>query len=429
MNARPDTIYALSSGTPPAAIGIIRVSGPLAAGALAALAGRVPQPRRASYARLRHPKSGDLLDHALILFFPGPRTATGEDLCELHVHGGRSVVAAVLEALSTVPGLRAAEAGEFTRRAFENGRIDLTEAEGIADLLTAETESQRRSALAMAGGALSREIRGWQEQLLAIAAQVEAEIDFSDEGDVGAESAERWRPALAELERDVARALKRPSAERLRDGIRVVIAGPPNAGKSTLMNALAGRDVAITSPLAGTTRDSIEAPVSLGGYPFILIDTAGLRESQDMIEAIGVERAEAHLEAADVILWLGKPDDRPSGPRIIRISAKSDIAPFEPGADLAVSALGGEGLDRLLALLIEISAGMLPAEGEVAINRRHREAFSHAAESLKNAAHESDLLLVAEELRQVRLHFDRVTGQSGVEDMLDALFGRFCIGK
>lgn len=424
-----DTIFALSSGSPPAAIAVVRISGPAATGALKALAGRIPSPRRASLASLIDPSSGELLDRALILLFPGPGSATGEDLAELHLHGGRSVVKAVEAALSSLPSLRRAEPGEFTRRAFENGRLDLTEAEGIADLLEAETEAQRRSALALLGGALSREVGSWQERLLGIAAQVEATIDFSDEGDVDDQADRRWRTALDALLADVGRALDRPAAERLRDGIRVVIAGPPNAGKSTLMNALAGRDVAITSAIAGTTRDVVEAPVALHGYPFVLIDTAGLRESDDEVEAIGIGRARANLDAADLILWLGEPDECPDAKRAIRLSGKADLKRIANGADLALSAVTGEGIDRLLDVMRSRAQSLLPGEGEAALHRRHRHLLTEAAGALRLAANSDDLLIAAEGLRQARLQFDRLTGRSGVEDMLDALFGRFCIGK
>ena len=429
MNAPRDTIYALSSGSPPAAIAVIRISGPDAMAALEALAGRVPPPRRASLARLCDPRSGDLLDQGLALLFPGPGSATGEDLAELHLHGGRSVVASVEAALGQMRGLRRAEPGEFTRRAFENGRLDLTEAEGIADLLEAETEAQRRSALALAGGALSREVAGWQNRLLAIAAQVEAEIDFSDEGDVEAEADPRWSSDLHELLVNVERALARPSAERLRDGVRVVIAGPPNAGKSTLMNALAGRDVAITSPIAGTTRDVVEAPVAFHGYPFVLVDTAGLRESEDAIETIGVDRAKANLQYADLILWLGSPRECPDPARSILISPKADTDLRADGTEISVSAVTGEGVDALLNSIRDRSAKLLPGEGEAALHRRHRDVLGEAAAALRVAADSDDILIVAEGLRQARMEFDRLTGQSGVENMLDALFGRFCIGK
>ncbi|MBX3560797.1 MAG: tRNA uridine-5-carboxymethylaminomethyl(34) synthesis GTPase MnmE [Sphingomonas sp.] len=422
-----DTIYALSSGAPPAAIAVVRISGPKAGEALTALAGTLPPPRTARLAALR--QAGEVLDHALVLHFPGPNSATGEDVAELHLHGGRSVVAAVLAALAAMPGLRAAESGEFTRRAFEHGRIDLAEAEGLADLLAAETESQRRAALALAGGALSRQVEAWQKRLLAIAAGIEAELDFDDEGDVQKLGKSQPKDEVAALAAELGDWLARPSAERLRDGVRVVIAGPPNAGKSSLINALVGREAAITSAIAGTTRDLVEAPVALGGTPFLFTDTAGLRDSHDAIEAIGVARARNVMDAADIILWLGPPEDCPQTERAILVQTKADLDPPPRAHDIAVSAVTGAGLAELAALLVARAAALLPAEGETALNARHRAALAEAADWLGEAARTDDLLIAAESLRQARAALDRITGRAGVEDMLDALFGRFCIGK
>lgn len=419
-----DTIYALSSGAPPAAVALVRISGPKADKALEALAGPLPEPRLAKLARLRD--CGEVLDNALIIRFPGPASATGEDVAELHLHGGRSVVAAVLGALGRIDGLRAAEPGEFTRRAFENGRIDLAEAEGLADLLEAETEAQRRAALALAGGALSRHVAAWQAELLGLAAQVEAALDFSDEGDVAPLPA-GYSARLGALRSEVASWLARPSAERLKDGIRVVIAGPTNAGKSSLLNALVGRDAAITSAIPGTTRDLIEAPVAFGGIPFLLVDTAGLRESADEIESVGIERARLYVEAADIVLWLGEPLNGPRG--AILVHPKADLGPAIGFADISVSARTGEGLDSLIRLLIQHSDGLLPRRGEVALHERHRSALASATKAMESAIAEGDLLIAAELLRCARNDFDRITGRAGVEDMLDALFGRFCIGK
>ncbi len=352
---------------------MVRISGPGAEAALKALAGgdALPEPRTARLATLRH--HGEVLDNALVIRFPGPHSATGEDVAELHLHGGRSVVAAVQAALAAMPGLREALPGEFTRRAFENGRIDLTEAEGLADLLMAETQSQRRAALALAGGALGRQVEAWQRRLLALAAQLEAVLDHSDEADVGAVPSELG-PELGALAGELEAWLRRPPVERLREGVRVVIAGPPNSGKSSLLNVLAGREAAITSAIAGTTRDLVEAPTAIGGAPFLLIDTAGLRDSEDEIETIGVERARASLAAADLILWLGDPANPPNGERTIRVHAKADIAPADAHADIAVSAKTGAGIDALVELLVARSRALLPAEGEVAINSRHRAA-------------------------------------------------------
>ncbi|HEY0311868.1 MAG TPA: tRNA uridine-5-carboxymethylaminomethyl(34) synthesis GTPase MnmE [Allosphingosinicella sp.] len=424
-----DTIYALSSGSPPAAIAVVRISGPRAEAALVALAGKLPEPRVASLARLKDPGSGEALDNALLLRFPGPASATGEDVAELHLHGGRAVVAAVLRALARLEGLREAVPGEFTRRAFENGRIDLAEAEGLADLLSAETESQRRNAMALAGGILSRRVAGWQERLLMLSAEIEAVIDFSDEGEVGEGMPEGCAAAAAALVAEMEAALARPPAERLRDGIRLVIAGPPNAGKSSLLNWLAGRQAAITSAIAGTTRDLVEAPTAIAGTPFLLVDTAGLRDADNEVERIGVARARETLGAADLILWLGAPAAAPDPARALCVQSKIDLDPIDPAADAHVSAETGEGMDALVALLIERARNLLPTEGEVSLNTRQAAAVTDAAASLSEAVTGEDPIIVAEALRQARLSLDRVTGRSGVEEMLDALFGRFCIGK
>lgn len=417
------TIYALSSGSPPAGVAVVRISGPRADAALQALAGVLPEPRTARLAHLRH--GGELLDRALVMRFPGPASATGENVAELHLHGGRAVVAAVLSALGELDGLREALPGEFTRRAFDNGRIDLTEAEGLADLLEAETEGQRRAALTLAGGALSRLVDAWQKRILTFAAEVEAALDFSDEDDVAPLSSD-FGIRLAALSSELAAFLLRPPAERLRDGVRVVIAGPPNAGKSSLFNALAGREAAITSPIPGTTRDLIEAPVAIAGSPFLLIDTAGMRDAADAVEALGVARAHAAAQGADILLWLGAPEAAPAG--AVLVHAKADLAPPVAGSEIAVSALTGMGMDALVHLLLRHSTSLLPATGELALNARHRAAVQAALDALAGAT-DADLLIVAESLRQACRALDAVTGRGGVEDMLDLLFGRFCIGK
>jgi tRNA modification GTPase len=424
-----DTIYALSSGSPPAAIAVVRISGPGSDAALMALAGKVPEPRVAALARIKDPETGETLDNALLLRFPARASATGEDVAELHLHGGRAVVTAVLRALARIEGLREAAPGEFTRRAFENGRIDLAEAEGLADLLSAETESQRRNAVALAGGVLSRQVAEWQERLLMLAAQIEAVIDFSDEGEVGEGLPADWAAAAGLLAREMEAALARPPAERLRDGIRLVIAGPPNAGKSSLLNWLAGRQAAITSAIAGTTRDLVEAPTAIAGTPFLLVDTAGLRDADDEVERIGVARARETLAAADLILWLGAPAAAPDPERSLSVQSKIDLDPIDPAADAHVSAETGEGMDALVALLIERARTLLPMEGEVSLNARQAAPITDAAAHLTEATAAQDPVIVGEALRQARLSLDRVTGRGGVEEMLDALFGRFCIGK
>jgi tRNA modification GTPase len=425
--ADASTIFALSSGSPPAAIAIVRISGPAARDALVAMVGRVPKPRAATVAWLRDPASGERLDRALVLSFPGPGSATGEDLAELHLHGGRAVVAAVSAALEGIPGLRPAEAGEFTRRAFLNGRIDLAEAEGLADLLLAETEGQRRAAMTLAGGSMSRKVAEWQHALLGLAAQVEALLDFSDEGDVDVSVSPDWVAALDRLMLDIEKWLCLPASERLRDGVKVVIAGPPNAGKSTLLNALVGREAAITSAVPGTTRDIIEAPTAIGGIPFLLVDTAGLRDSDDPVEEIGVERGRAVAEAADILLWLGDAADAPAGEATIVVRAKADVADSAPG--ISVSALTGEGLQDLIGVVQQKASRLVPHVAEGAINRRHRSLLRVVRDHLREAEKEGDPLLRAENLRLARVALDEVTGRAGVERMLDHLFGSFCIGK
>lgn len=424
-----DTIFALSSGAPPAGVGVIRVSGPAAREALLALAGRVPEARRASLARLRDAE-GALLDEALVLWFPGPNTATGEDLAEFHCHGGRAVIAAVEGALAALRGVRRAEPGEFTRRAFANGRIDLAEAEGLADLLSAETELQRAAALANAGGALSRQVEGWRERLLILSAEVEGVLDFSDEED-SADLPECFTWNISALAVELAEWLARPRSERLGEGFRVVLAGPPNAGKSTLFNALVESEAAITSPIAGTTRDVIERSVAIAGVPFTFVDTAGLRAQAEAeaIEAIGIARAEAELVRADLVLWLGPAGEGPQGAWEIAAQADREGFGAKPSARFTLSAVTGAGVAALKAALVEAARAALPKPGEAALNARQHARLAEAEEALRAAKGLSNPLLVAEELRRTRLAFDRLIGRATTEDMLDTLFGRFCIGK
>ncbi|WIW87996.1 tRNA uridine-5-carboxymethylaminomethyl(34) synthesis GTPase MnmE [Sphingobium sp. V4] len=429
LSGEDDTIFALSSGAPPAGIAVIRVSGPQARAALEALARRVPPPRTVSLALLKDPRDDGPLDRALLLWLPGPHTVTGEDMAELHCHGGRAVVAAVEDALGAMPGLRRAEAGEYTRRAFAHGRMDLTAVEGLADLLAAETQSQRRAALLMAEGHFSRRIEGWRGTLLDLSAMAEAALDFSDEDDVPDAAIEaRIGAGIATLAQDVDAILAAPSADRLRDGVRVVLAGPPNAGKSTLLNALVGRDAAIVSDIAGTTRDRIEAPAAIGGTAFLFTDTAGLRgETGDAIEAIGIDRARAALAAADIILWLGDADALPRDDAIL-VAAQCDRADADrPG--LRLSARTGEGMDVLIALLLSRAAALLPGEGDYALHARQRQRVGQVRDHLLAAGSTADLLVAAEELRLARAAIDALTGQAGTEDMLDRLFSGFCIGK
>lgn len=423
-----DTIFAISSGALPAAIAVVRISGPKAGQALQAMSGSVPQPRRAALKSLRG-EDGDVLDRAMVVWLPGPATVTGEDVAELHCHGSRAVVAAVLAALAKMPGLRSAEAGEFTRRAFANGRIDLAEAEGLADLLTAETELQRRAAMAMAGGDFSHVVDDWRQRLLAASGQVEAVLDFADEDD-GAVLPPAFTHELSALGAELSDWLGRPRAEVLREGYRVVIAGPPNAGKSTLFNALVEDEAAITAPLAGTTRDVLTRPVALSGIPFLFVDTAGLRdEAGDAIEVIGVERARQAAADADLVLWLGREGEGPTCSWEIDAQIDRADRPRKHSSRHYLSAVTGEGMPSLRADLIATAQASMPQPGAAALNARQHGLLAQAGGALMRATGLDDPLLVAEELRLARRAFDSLLGRTTTEDMLDSLFGRFCIGK
>ena len=424
------TIFARSTGGLPSAIAIIRISGPACAEALITLSRKkLPAPRTVVVRTLLHPVSTIALDTAVVLWLPGPDTATGEDLVELHLHGGRAVVAAVEAALTDFHGLQPAEPGAFTRRAFENGRLDLSQVEGLADLLAAETERQRSAALMLAEGGLRRRVQGWQATLLQLAARAEALIDFADETDVGGTDLGLQHNALA-LAVELEATLANPPAERLRDGVRVGIAGPPNSGKSTLLNALSGREAAITSPIAGTTRDVIETPVNLSGMPVVFVDMAGLRaQTDDPIEAIGIARAEAAIRQSDVLLWLGSPSDAPVGNHVLRIGAKSDLGEPQGPIDLCVSAQTGEGMSALTARIIREAMPFLPAVGALTLTVAQQGHISDTATNLTRASAQHDEVLRAEDLRAALRALDRITGTADTEAMLDTLFGRFCIGK
>lgn len=424
-----DTIFALSSGAPPAAIAIVRVSGPAAGAALEAIAGSVPEPRRARQAALRD-ADGELIDRALLLWMPGPKSATGEDLAEFQLHGGRAVVAAMLDRLARLPGLRAALPGEFTRRAFLNGRIDLTEAEGLADLLSAETAGQHRRALRMAEGGLGRIIERWRGTLLGLSAQIEAAIEFGESDDeVG--TAIRIDGELAMLATEAQALLATPPAERLRDGIRIVAAGPPNSGKSTLINALAGREVALATPIAGTTRDIIEAPVRLDGHAILLTDTAGLRDDgAGEVERMGIARARDAIDGADLILWCGAPEDCPAPERSLLLYSRADERDDAPPAgSLRVSVREPDSLIALRRIIDAKARELAGPDDALSLNARQRALVEAIATELQAASGITDPILQAEHLRICRNALDRLVGRSGVEDMLDSLFGRFCLGK
>jgi tRNA modification GTPase len=442
-----DTIFALASAPGRAGVAVLRLSGPGAGNALHSLTGKVPPPRVAQRARFRDPGDGEAIDDGLALFFPAPRSFTGEEVAELHVHGSRAVVAALVEALARLPGLRPAEPGEFTRRAFENGKLDLTAAEGLADLVAAETSAQRRQALRQLEGELGRLYESWRERLLRALAYVEAEIDFPEEG-LPSEIWARVRAEAQALRREIAAHLADDRrGERLREGVSVAIIGPPNAGKSSLMNALARRDVAITSATAGTTRDVIEVALDLEGYPVVLADTAGLREAADAIEEEGVRRARARAAAADfrlVVVDATRPEEARSLGRLaagdaLVVANKIDLGPADAarwadalgaGPALRLSLLTGQGIADLLArLAAEMKMRLDPGGAAVITRARHRAALADAAAALDRFAIATLPELAAEDLRATTRALGRITGRVDVEDMLDIIFREFCIGK
>jgi tRNA modification GTPase len=439
MHPRDQTIFALASGRPPSAIAIVRVSGPAAGAALRPLAGKMPTPRIATRALLRGP-DGQAIDDAIVLWFPGPSSATGEDVAEFHVHGGRAVLASLFAALSGIENVRAAEPGEFTRRAFENGKLDLTEAEGLDDLIHADTDRQRRQALRQLKGLLGDKARNWRAQIIEASALIEAGIDFSDEGDV---PSELIAPALAKIKMLLGEITEVLAAqgrtERLRDGLVVAIAGPPNVGKSTLMNQLARREVAIVSPHAGTTRDIIEMQIDLDGYPVTVIDTAGVRETDDPVEQEGVRRARARAAEADLVLWLtdaggAKPSESGAPSWIVRNKIDLDpTAVSKPDESMfAISASRGDGLMELIAALIGYAQEFFGSTEAGLIGRqRQRDLLQQAAASLQRSI---EVIgrgeeLAAEDLRSAAYALGRVLGQVDVEDILDVIFREFCIGK
>jgi tRNA modification GTPase len=438
--SRKDTICAQASGAGRAAIAVIRISGPATGEVLRALCG-LPEARHASLRALRDPRTETALDRGLVLWFPAPASFTGEDMAELHVHGGRAVVASVLDAVLSIDGVRLAEPGEFASRAFENGKLDLTEVEGLADLINAETEAQARQALAQAGGSLRTLYEAWRAQLLRAQALTEAGLDFADEADVTAKVATGADAIVAELIGQVTPHLADRRGERLRDGFRVVIVGAPNAGKSSLLNALARGDVAIVSEEAGTTRDIIEVHLDLDGLPVILTDTAGLREAGGKIEVEGIRRALARAQAADLVLWLidaKKPVSAPPEPLargrvpFLPVRNKIDLAPVSAAEGVSLSAKTGEGIDTLVAELKTRAREALAAgsESPVVSRARHRAELEAALAALRRSL-EPGLAaeLKAEELRAASLHLGRLTGSVDVEEVLGAIFSEFCIGK
>ncbi len=439
-----DTIFALSSGRLPVAIAVVRVSGPNARVGLETFGVKLPQPRHATRAQLIDPDSRETLDDALALWFPAPRSETGEDVLELHLHGGRAVLAKVFSVLGTLSGFRPAEAGEFTKRAVLNGKMDLANAEGLGDLVSAETEAQRRQAMHQYQGALSRRVESWRERLIEAMALIEANLDFSDEADVPenlmAPAARVASEMLSEIDAALADARR---GERLREGFSVAIAGAPNAGKSTLLNTLAERDVAIVSDIPGTTRDVIEVALDLSGVPVVLIDTAGIRDTSDPIEMEGVRRAMARAESADLVLLLepagGASICLPTQPHqtLWRIKTKADLIDSDSkqslnqNGSLSISAKTGAGIDELLKRLSK-EAERFAGEPALVTRERQRVALREASARISSAlslTKPGQEELFAEELRLAARSLGRITGRVDVEDVLDKIFSSFCIGK
>ena len=448
-----DTIFALSSGRPPAAIAVIRICGPHARLALERLVGRVPQPRRAALARIQGPANDEVIDEGLVLWFPGPHSETGEDMAELQLHGGQAVIAEVFEALGGIEGFRPAEPGEFTRRAFENGRLDLTAVEGLSDLIAAETPAQRRLAFRQLKGLIGDRAEAWRRRLIEALALVEARIDFSDEADVPEDLVRPALYAAQQLRNEIAETLADGGrGERLREGLTVAIAGPPNAGKSTLLNRLARRDVAIVSPYAGTTRDVIEVHLDLNGYPVTLLDTAGVRESNDPIEQEGVRRARDRAALADLVLWViddsavggvgGDSREYVGCTMSWLVRNKADLAVEKlcttsesqssgsVNPSFTISAKSGAGVDMVVAALAEYAREYFAATESTMVTRgRHRRALEETVVALDRALGQQAEELIAEDLRSAATTLGRLTGRVDVEDILDVIFRDFCIGK
>ena len=443
------TIYALGTATPtrahPGALAVIRLSGPRAGDALEQLTGKpLPTPRRMVLRTILDPVSGEAIDKGLVVWFAAPNTETGEPMVELHLHGGRAVVGAALDAIAHLGFCRLAEPGEFTRRAFEHGKLDLTEAEGIADLVTAETAAQRRQALQQMDGALHRLYEEWRGKGLRALAHLEAAIDFPDE-DLPEGLADEVRVAIAGLQAEIAAHLEDRRGERLRDGLSIAIIGPPNAGKSSLLNLLARREAAIVSETAGTTRDVIEVHLDLGGWPVVLADTAGLRDSTDAIEQEGVRRARARAAAADLrVLVLDASGDwraemqaiiaateHWTPARDIVVVNKTDLAPVATSGIVALSTTGGVGLPELLTRLEQSAeASMQDGAGAPPLTRaRHREALVDCQAALERALSAPEVALAAEDLRLALRAIGRITGAVRLDELLDVIFRDFCIGK
>ncbi|WEX77403.1 tRNA uridine-5-carboxymethylaminomethyl(34) synthesis GTPase MnmE [Sinorhizobium numidicum] len=434
-----DTIYALSSGSLPAGVAVIRISGPATADVVFRLCGALTPARQATLRTIRD-RNGEALDTGLVVYFPGPASFTGEDCCELQVHGGRAVVHAILDELAGIKGLRHAEAGEFSRRAFQHSKMDLVEVEGLADLIAAETEMQRRLALEQSGGGQSAVYQGWAGRLTHARAMIEAELDFADEDDVpGSVSASVWKD-IEKLRGEIDAHLDRAGlAEIIRDGLKIVIAGEPNAGKSSLLNALAKRDIAIVTEIAGTTRDVLSVDLSLAGFSVKLFDTAGLRDTEEVVEREGIRRAREAIGHADIVILLSeKPgfhteEEIPPNVPVIRVATKidrHDIRWDAKDADIFLSTKTGAGINDLLQTL---SSHLPDLAGRTSLSmpsrRRHVDCFRQAKDALEQSLASKDLDIQAEQLRLASEALGRITGRVDVENLLDVIFSEFCIGK
>jgi tRNA modification GTPase len=452
------TIFALASGYGKAAIAVIRISGPNSARAIESLVGHMPAPRHAAFTKIMEPSTRVVLDHGVVLWFPAPNSFTGEDCAELQVHGARPVVAAILRVLGELEDFRPAKPGEFARRSLENGKSDLISIEALGDLIEAETERQRAFAIVQASGNLQEAVKQWREHLINALALIESELDFSDESEAQQSSGAESRVIVLDVLKTLAPlTIGDGKTERLREGLTVLIAGPPNAGKSTLLNAIARREVAIVSERAGTTRDLIEVKLDLGGFPVNLIDTAGIQASDDAIEQEGINRALRKSESADLILWLtpvGEPSlpppeqftDRTIWHILTKVDHEAEIvqraeavyhnqvaARDESPAvrKLRVSARTGWNIENLIARLQEHANENMSVDGSLIVaNERQRFAISMAHEALLASLDENaPLEVVAEELRRACFSLESLMGKVGVENVLDQLFSRFCIGK